>query len=267
MAAVITEECILCGAVGDDSNGRTLLKRLREMGCRTEGILVERDRPTSVKTRIVAQNQQVVRFDRESRKDLTGGGIGKILGFISEIGADIDGILIADYGKGVICGPMMKGLMGMVQERGPLVAVDPKTGNFDAYRGVDILTPNHHEAGAFCRFDICDDETLAEAGKKMLRDLECRSVLITQGKDGMTLFQQDGEVTHIPTEARKVYDVTGAGDTVISVMSLGLATGLDPESAARISNIAAGIVVGEVGTTVVKTEELKRALQRMGVDP
>jgi D-beta-D-heptose 7-phosphate kinase/D-beta-D-heptose 1-phosphate adenosyltransferase len=120
-----------------------------------------------------------------------------------------------------------------------------------------VITPNHHEAGAFCKMVISDEESLIKAGKLMLSELNCRSVLITQGKDGMTLFESNGEVTHIPTVARKVFDVTGAGDTVISTFSLGLASGMDLKTAAVISNFAAGIVVGEVGTSSVKAEKLK----------
>jgi D-beta-D-heptose 7-phosphate kinase/D-beta-D-heptose 1-phosphate adenosyltransferase len=137
-------------------------------------------------------------------------------------------------------------------------AVDPKTGNFQYYRGVDVITPNHFEAGAFCGFRIHDEKTLVKAGRQMLKELNCRSVLITQGKDGMTLFENGGEISHIPTVARKVFDVTGAGDTVVSTFCLGLASGMDLKSAAIISNIAAGIVVGEVGTSTVSAEELKK---------
>jgi rfaE bifunctional protein kinase chain/domain len=125
---------------------------------------------------------------------------------------------------------------------------------------VDVITPNHHEAGAFCRLKILDEETLNRAGKKILSDLTCRSVLITQGRDGMTLFEDSGEITHIPTVAKKVFDVTGAGDTVIGTFSLGLASGLELKSAAVLSNFAAGIVVGEVGTSTVSAEDLKKTI-------
>jgi len=155
---------------------------------------------------------------------------------------------------------LMKGLRKLIQSAAGesiKVAVDPKTGNFEYYHGVDVITPNHHEAGIFCRFEIVDEETLMRAGKQMLRELNCRSVLITQGKEGMTLFENGGEVIHIPTVAKNVFDVTGAGDTVISTFSLALASGLDLKSAAVLSNYAAGLVVGEVGTSTVSAEELK----------
>jgi D-beta-D-heptose 7-phosphate kinase/D-beta-D-heptose 1-phosphate adenosyltransferase len=241
---------ILCGVIGDDQTG--------QQGLRTDGIITESRRPTSVKTRVVAHNQQVVRFDRESRKKLRADSVEKILDFIQQMQDGYEAIVVADYGKGVISAELMEGLRGQISHSSAILAVDPKIGNFECYHNIDVITPNHHEAGAFCRMEIVDQESLVRAGNQMLRELDCRYVLITQGKDGMSLFENSGEISHIPTVARKVYDVTGAGDTVISTFCLGLASGLDPKSAALISNFAAGIVVGEVGTSTVKAEELKK---------
>jgi D-beta-D-heptose 7-phosphate kinase/D-beta-D-heptose 1-phosphate adenosyltransferase len=156
--------------------------------------------------------------------------------------------------------PLQKGLRELGQDDATVIAVDPKTGNFEYYYGVDVITPNHHEAGTFCRFEVLDKETLDRAGRHLLRELDCRSVLITQGKEGMTLFENSGDITHIPTHAKKVYDVTGAGDTVIATFSLGLAVGLGLRYAAIVSNLAAGIVVGEVGTSAVSAKDLKQAI-------
>jgi D-beta-D-heptose 7-phosphate kinase/D-beta-D-heptose 1-phosphate adenosyltransferase len=156
---------------------------------------------------------------------------------------------------------MMKGLKELVAGSDIILGIDPKTDNFKYYEGIDVITPNHHEAGEFCRLKIVDEDTLLRAGMKMVEILNCRSVLITQGKEGMTLFENNGEISHIPTVARKVFDVTGAGDTVISTLCLGLAAGMDLKSAAIISNFAAGIVVGEVGTSTVTAEELRRAIE------
>jgi D-beta-D-heptose 7-phosphate kinase/D-beta-D-heptose 1-phosphate adenosyltransferase len=125
---------------------------------------------------------------------------------------------------------------------------------------VDIITPNHHEAGGYCGNEIVDKSTLLACGREMLAKLNCGSILITQGKEGMTLFEKDGTISHIPTVARKVYDVTGAGDTVISTLALGMAAGMDLKTAALVSNYAAGIVVGEVGTSTVEAEELKKVI-------
>ncbi len=251
---------VLCGVVGEDRAGREISERVRAMGLPAEGIITVNDRPTSVKSRVVAHNQQVVRFDRESRKRIASEAIHRILDFIRKVQTDIDAIIVADYGKGVISDVMMKGLRSLVWNSGIILGVDPKTGNFEFYKGVDVLTPNHLEAGAYCAMEIEDEERLIQAGRHMLESLGARSVLITQGKEGMTLFEQAGEVSHIPAVARKVFDVTGAGDTVISILCMGLAAGLDLKASAVIANFAAGIVVGELGTSTVTAEELEKAV-------
>jgi rfaE bifunctional protein kinase chain/domain len=251
-------KAILCGVIGDDQTGQEIVEKMKRQGLRTDGIITESRRPTSVKTRVVAHNQQVVRFDRESRKNLEANSIKEILDFIQKMQDGYEAIVVADYGKGVISVELMEGLRDQVSRSSAILAVDPKIGNFECYQHVDVITPNHHEAGAFCRMEVVDQESLVRAGNQMLRELDCRYVLITQGKDGMSLFENSGEISHIPTVARKVYDVTGAGDTVISAFCLGLASGLDPKTAALISNFAAGIVVSEVGTSTVKAEELKK---------
>jgi len=257
-------EAILCGVVGDDAMGREIVSVLTGMGLRSDGIVIEKGRPTSIKTRVVAQNQQIVRYDRETRTHIRAESVRQMLDFASATFAEIDAVVISDYGKGVIAGPLMKGLRALLKTSGinskRVVTVDPKTGNFEHYKGVDVITPNHHEAGQFCGFKIVDPKTLEKAGRQMLDALQCRSVLITQGKDGMTLFEREGEMTHIPTVAKKVFDVTGAGDTVISALSLGLAVGMDLKAAAYVANMAAGIVVGEVGTSAATAEAVKDAI-------
>ena len=258
--AALGAKPILCGVIGNDKTGREIIEKIAETGLVTDGIVIEKERPTSIKTRVVAQGQQIVRFDRESRSDITAESIKKILDFVETRLDDTDAIVVSDYGKGVISEILMKGLRELIRDSSITIAVDPKTGNFKCYQGVDVITPNHHEAGIFCRFDIINGETLIRAGRKILHALNCGSVLITQGKNGMALFERNGEIIHIPTEAKNVFDVTGAGDTVIGAFSLGLASGLDLKSAAVLSNIAAGIVVGDVGTSVVRAEDLKRVI-------
>ncbi|HIC85997.1 MAG TPA: hypothetical protein EYP06_06855, partial [Desulfobacterales bacterium] len=157
---------------------------------------------------------------------------------------------------------LMVELGRLMKKTSLLLGVDPKTGNFEFYKGVDVITPNHHEAGAYCHMEIKDEQGIVVAGRMMLDQLACGSVLITRGKDGMTLFEKDGKITHIPTVARKVFDVTGAGDTVISTLCLGLASGLDITSSAVLANFAAGIVVGEVGTSAVRADQLKDAISK-----
>ena len=252
----------LCGVLGNDRRGKIILEMLKERALPTDGIIKENDRTTSMKTRIVAHQQQVVRFDRETKHSIKPESIRRILKFIRQNHRKFDVIIVEDYGKGVISDKLMEGLREVVMGSEIVIAVDPKISHFSYYRGVDVITPNHHEAGAFCRLEINDQEMLLQAGRRIIDELDCRSVLITQGKDGMTLFEKSGEIFHIPTVARKVFDVTGAGDTVISTLAMGLASGLDYRSAAIISNFAAGIVVGEVGTSTVKIEELKKIINQ-----
>jgi D-beta-D-heptose 7-phosphate kinase/D-beta-D-heptose 1-phosphate adenosyltransferase len=251
---------ILCGVIGDDPTGRQILERLKTTGSTTDGIVMEPRRPTSIKTRIIAHNQQVVRFDRESRMGIEDESRDKLLRIVEDHRGELDAVLVADYGKGVVSEGLMKRLRGILKDRSVPLAVDPKTGNFECYRSVDVITPNHYEAGAFSRVEIMDEDSLIRAGRQMLEELDCGTVLVTQGKDGMTLFEKNGEISHISTVAKKVFDVTGAGDTVISAFCLGLASGMDMKSAAVISNFAAGIVVAEVGTTTVKVDELRKVV-------
>jgi len=250
----------LSGVVGDDTYGREVIELIKGLGLKTDGIIRDSHRCTSTKTRVLGHNQQMIRIDREKKHAVDNDITKKILRSLKNVIKSIDAIVIADYGKGVITSSLMNGIRDLTAGTNIIIGVDPKPVNFDYYHGIDVITPNHHEAGAFCRFEIHDEETLIRAGMKMLDELDCRSVLITQGKDGMTLFQKGCEPSHVPTVARKVFDVSGAGDTVIATFCLGLASGMDPELAAVISNFAAGIVVGEVGTSVVTVDELKNAV-------
>jgi D-glycero-beta-D-manno-heptose-7-phosphate kinase len=254
-------KCIICGVVGNDEWGSYLIDKINELGISTEGIIIDNTRQTSIKTRVVARNQQVVRYDRETKRPVDQPVMRKLLKTIDANLNDLNAIIISDYGKGVVTSQMIRAIEEIVSGSDIIVAVDPKTENFKYYRGVDIITPNHHEAGTFCGFTVSDDETLIHAGEYILDKLKCHSVLITQGKDGMTLFETGAEPCHIPTVAQKVFDVSGAGDTVISTLSLGLASGMNRESAALVSTFASGIVVGEVGTSTVTSKQLKEAIK------
>jgi D-beta-D-heptose 7-phosphate kinase/D-beta-D-heptose 1-phosphate adenosyltransferase len=254
-------KCIICGVVGDDEWGKYLIDKIGDLGISTEGVIVDKTRQTSIKTRIVARNQQVVRYDRETKRTIDHAIMRRLMKIVEKHLDSINAIIISDYCKGVVSSHMIKAIEEMVSGSDVIVAVDPKPENFRYYRGVDIITPNHHEAAAFCGFKINDDESLVCAGEYILDKLKCRSVLITQGKEGMTLFESGTEPCHIPTVAQKVFDVSGAGDTVISTLSLGIASGMTKESAALISNFASGIVVGEVGTSTVTARQLKEAIK------
>lgn len=254
-------QAILCGITGDDESGKYITEQIESLDAPTEGIIIDQTRCTSVKTRVIAQNQQVVRFDRENRTPVEPDNIKKLVRVIKENLKGIDAIIIADYGKGVISSKLIRDIKKLLSGTNIILSVDPKIENFKYYQEVDIITPNHHEAGSFCRFEITDEDSLIRAGNYIIDKIKCKSVLITQGKDGMTLFEKGADPCHIPTVARKVFDVSGAGDTVISALSMGLASGMDKPSAALISNFASGIVVGEVGTSTVSAEDLKTAIR------
>lgn len=250
----------LCGIVGDDDNGRYIIDIVKEMGFDTDGIIVEEGRPTTIKTRVIAHSQQVVRLDRESRIKINEDSEKQIIEFVKSHKNRVNSIIIADYGKGVITESLMNKVKEVITDSEIKLLIDPKVGNFHCYRDAYIITPNHHEAGTYCQREIEDQNTLIYAGEKLKERLNCTNVLITQGKDGMTLFQSNGDIYHIPTVAKKVFDVTGAGDTVIGTLCLGLSTGMDLVESAILSNIAAGIVVGEVGTSCAKVEDLKNTI-------
>ena len=252
---------LLTGVVGNDDMGRKVTHDLRKMGLDTKGIIVEPERVTTVKTRIIAQHQQVVRYDREITRPIQPENIQKILSLLEAGIHELDAVLVSDYGKGVICEPLMERVRSLTQGAGKILAVDPKVKNFPFFREVSIITPNHFEAAEAAGRWILSEEDLLAVGRTLLMRLQAKSVLITRGEKGMTLFQDNGEVTHIPTMAKEVYDVTGAGDTVISVLTLAMASGATARQAAILSNIAAGIVVGEVGTATIRTSELDDAIR------
>lgn len=252
---------LLAGIVGHDEMGRKVIHDLHKMGLETKGVIVEPERVTTVKTRIIAQHQQVVRYDREITRPIHPENIQQILSLLEGGINELDAVLVSDYGKGVICEPLMERVRSLTQRAGKILAVDPKVKNFPLFREVTIITPNHYEAAEATGRWIMSEEDLMTVGRTLLQRLQVQSVLITRGEKGMTLFQHNGEVIHIPTMAKEIYDVTGAGDTVISVLTLAMASGATAKEAAILSNIAAGIVVGEIGTATIKASELEDAVR------
>jgi D-beta-D-heptose 7-phosphate kinase/D-beta-D-heptose 1-phosphate adenosyltransferase len=254
-------EVFISGIIGDDGIGGEVVGLLKEKGIDVNGIIVDNSRPTTLKTRIVAHNQQVVRFDIEKRDKIGNKIKNKILRYCTDIIPECDAVIISDYGKGVISRSLLSFITNMTGETGKILAVDPKIDNFLYYRNATILTPNKLEASQSLKMDIRNESDLICVGKKLLSVLKARSLLITRGEEGMTLFEDNGEITNIPTIAKKVFDVTGAGDTVISVVTLSLISGSSFKESAILSNYAAGIVVGEVGTATVDPVSLKRIIK------
>lgn len=252
---------LLCGVVGEDDAGRRVLAEMKQLGVETNGVCVEKGRPTTSKTRIIAHNQQVVRFDQESKEPISAQSRKKILEFINKYGKKVGAIVLSDYAKGVIDKGIVQEVVDLSKRNQIPVVVDPKVQHFSLYKGVTIITPNHLEASQASGIDIQDEKSLHEAGKILLDRLSCHAILITRGEQGMSLFEMTGRVTHIPTVAKQVYDVTGAGDTVVSTLALCIASGANLSDASRVANHAAGIVVGEVGTAVVKKDMLREVLE------
>jgi D-beta-D-heptose 7-phosphate kinase/D-beta-D-heptose 1-phosphate adenosyltransferase len=253
-------QALLCGVIGNDAMGRELIHILQKMNSPTYGLVIEDRRPTTIKTRVVAHSQQVVRVDREEREHVNEASIESITHTVKEQLDSIDAIVVADYGKGVVTRSLMDGLRSLGQGGQTILAVDPTIRNVALYKDVTLITPNNYEAQQMAGIQIEDDQSLRLAGAHLLEELGCQTVLITQGDKGMTLFEGNGETTQIPTVARKVFDVSGAGDTVIATFTLALAAGLTPGQAAVLANLAAGIVVGEIGTATVAASRLKEVL-------
>jgi D-beta-D-heptose 7-phosphate kinase/D-beta-D-heptose 1-phosphate adenosyltransferase len=254
-------QAVLTGVIGQDRMGRAIVRMLGKLGSDPSGLVVDKGRPTTKKTRIVAHAQQVVRFDREQAADLDERLQEKMLDFARSGLDGLDAVIISDYGKGVVSPSFMAGLRTILDGKDKLVAVDPQVGHYPLYRGMTLITPNHFQAEAGAGIRIDSEERLIEAGRKLMRELKLRFVVVTRGEEGMTLFEKRKPPVTIPPEAREVFDVSGAGDTVIAILTLGLAAGLSLTEAAVLSNYAAGIVCGKLGTASVTAEELKAAVE------
>jgi rfaE bifunctional protein kinase chain/domain len=253
-------EPILIGVIGDDPPGTELLRLCSLLGIESRGLEADRYRPTTIKTRIIANNQQVVRADREEKSEIDDDMQSRLLAQFRRQKDSISALIISDYGKGIITKPLLDDLIEVCIDNGVFVAVDPKDVHFKSYRKVSVITPNHHEASFAYGMKIRDEASLIEVGEGLLKQLELQSILITRGPDGMALFLDDGTHHYLPTVAKRVYDVTGAGDTVISAYSAAISGGANPIEAAYIANQAAGIVVGEVGTAQVEADVLRGSI-------
>ncbi|OIO09991.1 MAG: hypothetical protein AUJ52_05520 [Elusimicrobia bacterium CG1_02_63_36] len=248
--------------IGDDLQGSHLMRDLEERGVDTRGVVLDANRVTTKKTRVVADHQQVVRFDRETLTPLSPASHRDLMARLEAALPQAHALIISDYGKGIITKTAVAQALKAARRAKIPVLVDPKIEHFLRYRGVDCMTPNLNEAFSGMGLPVReDDASVAELGGKILNRLKLRSVLITRGERGMTLFESSPpRIWHIPTEAREVFDVTGAGDTVISTLALALASGSRLEEAACLANLAAGIAVGKLGTATISVPELRRRL-------
>lgn len=254
-------EVYLSGVVGNDDIGKTVFSEMKKMDINSDGIIIDNDRPTTLKTRIIAHNQQVVRLDREKKDKVKDNIREKILKYLNSVIGTIDVIIISDYAKGVVTPELIKDIIILGKKYNKAILVDPQVDHFRSYQEVTCLTPNHHEAGFAAGIPIVDKMTLEMAANKLLKELNCKGILITQGEDGMSYFGSDGIYFHIPAMAKEVFDVTGAGDTVISALSLSLASGASMYESAYIGNLAAGIVIGKVGTATLTIKEILHEIE------
>jgi D-beta-D-heptose 7-phosphate kinase/D-beta-D-heptose 1-phosphate adenosyltransferase len=251
---------LLGGVVGKDHQADRLREALVRKGVALDGLFTALDRQTTTKTRIIAHQQQIVRVDAEQRAPLSMSVENELLDWAEQQMTQVDACILSDYAKGVVSQRVATHFISLARRARKPVVVDPKGTNYVNYRGATVVKPNVHEAERAVKLEITCAATLEAAGRQLLDRLEGGSLLITRGPQGMSLFQYGTEPVHIPSVAREIYDVTGAGDTVVSTLALALASGATLEQAAHLANAAAGIAVGKMGTTAVTLAELRDAL-------
>jgi D-beta-D-heptose 7-phosphate kinase/D-beta-D-heptose 1-phosphate adenosyltransferase len=254
--AALGAQVSVCSVVGDDQNGRELLGQFCHHHIDTSAIFLDPDRRTSRKTRVVAAHQQIVRIDRESREVLPPDVEQQLCVWIAAHARDYSVIVLSDYRKGVLTPAVISTAISSASSLGIPVLVDPKGTDFNRYGGATLLTPNRKEAEAASGVTITDAASLAQAAAVIMSVTGLQHLLITRSEEGMSLFSQGGEVVHISTVAREVFDVSGAGDTVLATLAVGIASGLSVAESARLANIAAGIAVGKLGTSIVTPQEI-----------
>ena len=250
-----------CGTIGTDVAGREMTRMLSEMDVDISGVFRSRGEPTIRKTRILAQQQQMVRLDRERGDGVDSRAASRARAYLLGKIARSDVVVLSDYGKGFITPDFLDELAEMRRRRPFTLIIDPKDANFPYYRGASLVTPNRDEASRASGVEIRDAGSLERAGRALVERWQAEAVLVTRGEEGMSLFARDGATRHFPTVARHVYDVTGAGDTVIATCALAIGVGADLPTAAVLANHAAGLVVGEVGTATVTAAQLRADLR------
>ena len=250
------------GVIGYDNYGTIFSSLLKEKNISDDGIIIDDERPTTTKTRVIANNQHVVRIDKESKAYINGKIQKKITSYIESILDEIDGIILQDYNKGILTPTLIKQIISIANKKNILVTVDPKFDNFFMYKNVTVFKPNRKETEAVLGSRIKSDADISSAGNELLKKLNAKYVLLTLGEGGIAVFENGKKEKRMPTKARKVADVSGAGDTVISTLTIGLAAGADIYEASVLANYAAGIVCGEVGIVPIEKEKLFEIVQK-----
>jgi len=257
----------VASVVGADEDAQKLLKLLKQRAIEVAGIQQSAQRTTSRKSRILASNQQMLRIDRESTAEISANEQAALLEYVRLQLPQVGAVLLSDYLKGVLVPELLQQIIQLCRQQQIPVIVDPKGADFSRYRGATLLTPNRREAEVATGMSINDETTLLAAGSKLLREHQLDALVLTRSEAGMSLFAADGKVEHLPTEAREVFDVSGAGDTVVAVIGAALAVGSSLADAARLANLAAGIVVGKLGTSTVTGAEILNDYARRNRQP
>jgi len=253
-------EVLLCGIVGNDEMGKKIKEQLSERKIKYN-LLTEEGRQTTAKTRIFANQQQVVRIDRETIEHPKVSVLRDLSNFVMQKIEDVDGIIISDYGKGLLNGTLIRAIIRKARKLRKLMMIDPKLRNYKFYKGATVVTPNTKEASEASRVPVVDGSSIEKIGVKLLKELKCKTLVITRGEEGRAVFEPHRKPIYVRTEVREVYDVTGAGDTVIGTLTLALAAGANIKRAAELANYAAGIVVGKMGTATATRNELIRVIK------
>ncbi len=253
-------EPFLVGVVGADAEADLIDDILNEKNISKQFLIKSPKRRTTVKTRIVAHNQQIVRIDQETTENLDEAEEEEIWKKSLALFKQADVIILSDYAKGTLTDDLLARLITTGAAQGKFILIDPKGKNYSKYRGAALLTPNRFEAAEACNLESDSQAAIEQAGVKLLSELSLKYLLITQGEDGMTLFERNKPTTHLTAELRNVYDVTGAGDTVIACLAVCIGSGADFKEAAKFANRAAGLVIEQVGTTAISLEMLNRDL-------
>lgn len=244
------------GVIGNDNDGRIFFSLLNEMNINNDGIIADAARPTTAKTRVIAHDQHVVRIDKESKEYLDSKISEKLYAFLEDIISNVDGIILQDYNKGVLSPPLIEKIIKLAKSKNILITVDPKFNNFFTYKDVTVFKPNRKEAEDVLGIKINNDDDIKYAGKKILDRLNAKYILLTLGEGGIAVFEKDKNEKRMSTQARKVADVSGAGDTVISTLTMALAAGANIYESSYLANFGAGIVCEEVGIVPIELEKL-----------
>ena len=247
---------VLVGCIGTDAEGNQLQQHLASNSIDSEHLLEIADRPTSVKTRVVAHSQHVVRVDRETINAIDSETESKLVERVREMLDSVDLLIISDYAKGTLTQPVLESVIQVARSRNIPVLIDPKGKDYSKFKGASVITPNRREAAEACSLDEHRDDVVSIAGRRLITELGLDAIIITEGEKGMTLFERDVPETSFKAEAHEIYDVTGAGDTVIATLGVAMAAGVPLVDAVRMANTAASLVVEQVGTTAISSERL-----------